>query len=86
MVFEGRDVTGLSPHRLLREGLSRSFQITNLFPGLSVEENVRLAVQARHAAHFSPWRDALAVREMHLTPAEALGHREFVLTRLYESA
>lgn len=43
--FDGVDVTGWSPHRLLRSGLARSFQITNLFFDLSVRENLRLASQ-----------------------------------------
>lgn len=45
--FGGKDVTGHSPHALARQGLARSFQITNLFLGLSVFENVRLACQSR---------------------------------------
>jgi branched-chain amino acid transport system ATP-binding protein len=43
--FEGEDVTGQSPHQLLASGLSRSFQITNLFFDLTVRENLRLAAQ-----------------------------------------
>lgn len=43
--FGGADVTGQSPDRLLKAGLSRSFQITNLFFELSVHENLRLAAQ-----------------------------------------
>jgi branched-chain amino acid transport system ATP-binding protein len=43
--FGGADVTGWPTHRLLRAGLSRSFQITNLFFELSVFENLRLASQ-----------------------------------------
>ncbi|MEE7447847.1 ABC transporter [Methylobacterium radiotolerans] len=70
--LDGREIAGLEPHAITRAGLGRSFQITNLFPGLSVEENVRLAVQARHAAHFSPWRDALAIREIADDTAELL--------------
>ncbi len=42
----GRDVTGLPPYALARLGLARSFQITNLFFGLTALENVRLACQA----------------------------------------
>jgi branched-chain amino acid transport system ATP-binding protein len=42
----GRDVTGLPPHALARLGLARSFQISNLFFGLTALENVRLARQA----------------------------------------
>ncbi|WP_457104293.1 branched-chain amino acid ABC transporter ATP-binding protein/permease [Methylobacterium sp. P5_C11] len=70
--LDGHEIAGLEPHAITRAGLGRSFQITNLFPGLSVEENVRLAVQARHPAHFSPWRDALAIREVADDTAELL--------------
>ncbi len=45
VLFEGRDVTGAPPHRMLAAGLARSFQITNLFFELSVRENLRLAAQ-----------------------------------------
>jgi branched-chain amino acid transport system ATP-binding protein len=47
VTFKGRDITGLSIARRARLGLGRAFQLTNLFPNLSVFENVRLAVQAR---------------------------------------
>ncbi len=43
--LEGRDITGLPTHRLTGMGLSRSFQITNLFPASTVYENLRLAAQ-----------------------------------------
>jgi branched-chain amino acid transport system ATP-binding protein len=46
VLFEGTDVTRLQPHQRLQRGLARSFQITELFWGASVHENVRLAVQA----------------------------------------
>lgn len=45
VLFEGEDVTGASPDRMLRAGLARSFQITNLFFELPVRENLRLAAQ-----------------------------------------
>ncbi|WP_026435953.1 ABC transporter ATP-binding protein [Acidovorax sp. JHL-9] len=45
----GQDLSGLSPSARTRAGLGRAFQLTNLFPGLSVLENVRLAVQATQA-------------------------------------
>jgi branched-chain amino acid transport system ATP-binding protein len=44
--LEGRDITGQPPYALARIGVARSFQITNLFFGLSALENVRLASQA----------------------------------------
>jgi branched-chain amino acid transport system ATP-binding protein len=43
--FEGRELTGAAPHRMLAAGLARSFQITNLFFELPVRENLRLAAQ-----------------------------------------
>lgn len=43
--FDGRELTGAAPHRMLAAGLARSFQITNLFFELPVRENLRLAAQ-----------------------------------------
>ncbi|MEO8676806.1 MAG: branched-chain amino acid ABC transporter ATP-binding protein/permease [Casimicrobiaceae bacterium] len=58
VMLDGRDLTGLPPHRIVAAGLARSFQITNLFPALTVEENVRLAVQAGDPSHFDGWARA----------------------------
>lgn len=49
----GRDVTGLAPHRIARLGLARSFQRTNVLPGLTAFENVRLACQAGRPGAFN---------------------------------
>jgi branched-chain amino acid transport system ATP-binding protein len=57
VVFDGEDVTDLSPHERVRRGMGRSFQITTLFDGLSVRENVRLAAQSTEDRGFSA-RDA----------------------------
>ncbi len=56
--LNGRTIAGLDPARICQAGLARSFQITNLFPDLSVEENIRLSAQARHASRFNAWRSA----------------------------
>ncbi len=64
VTLDGRDLSGLSASQRTRAGLGRAFQLTNLFPRLSVLENIRLAVQAtRDGAHrhglnlWSIWSD-----------------------------
>ena len=47
ILFNGKDITGLPPHKISRLGVSRSFQITSIFPELAVSENVRIALQSR---------------------------------------
>jgi branched-chain amino acid transport system ATP-binding protein len=64
--LSGEDVTGLPPYQINRRGLSRSFQVTNIFPRLSVWENIRCAVLWSLEYKYSFWRgiDGLAdVRE-----------------------
>ncbi|NIQ40041.1 MAG: ATP-binding cassette domain-containing protein [Proteobacteria bacterium] len=45
--FRGDDITGLAPHQIVKKGIGRIFQITNLFPELSVYQNIRVSVLAR---------------------------------------
>src|SRR5450432_4155107 len=59
ILLNGVDVTARSAPQRARAGIGRAFQLTNLFPNLSVLENVRLAVQARAGVHYEmtrPWR------------------------------
>jgi branched-chain amino acid transport system ATP-binding protein len=56
IVFKGRDITGSSPARIARMGLARSFQISAVFPHLSVRENVRVALQRKLGNSFHFWR------------------------------
>jgi branched-chain amino acid transport system ATP-binding protein len=51
--FEGQVITGLPPHRRAQLGISRTFQITNLFPSLSVQDNMVLALRGRSPRKFS---------------------------------
>lgn len=44
--FKGQDITGYPPHRIIKEGIARSFQILNIFNELPLFENIRIAVQA----------------------------------------
>ena len=55
IMLDGKPIHGLSPEAITQAGIGRSFQITNLFPALSVQENIRLAVQARHANRLNIW-------------------------------
>ncbi|MBV5270949.1 MAG: ATP-binding cassette domain-containing protein, partial [Afipia sp.] len=57
----GKPIAGHSPEEIAKAGIGRSFQITNLFPELSVGENIRLAVQARHPRRFDPFTNALSI-------------------------
>jgi len=47
VAFGGADITGLEPQLINRRGLAKTFQITNIFPGISVYDNVRVAAQSR---------------------------------------
>lgn len=69
--LNGNSLAGMSPSARTRAGLGRAFQLTNLFPNLSVLENVRLAVQAaRSGAHlrginlWSIWSDHKALTQL----------------------
>src|SRR5436309_6188395 len=53
--FKGEDITGLKPYEINRRGLSRSFQVTNIFPRLSVWENIRCAVLWSRGYRYSFW-------------------------------
>lgn len=58
ILFEGRDISGLPPHVISRLGLSRSFQLTNVFPELTVLENVWLGFNARAKVPWHPFARA----------------------------
>jgi len=56
ILLNGRSVVGLTPYAINRRGLSRSFQITNLFPRMSVAENLRISVMGRYGHRFTVFR------------------------------
>jgi len=55
--LRGENITGLRPFEINRRGLSRSFQVTNIFPRLSVWENVRCSVLWSKGYKYSFWRN-----------------------------
>lgn len=48
ITLDGKDITGLPPHKISRLGVSRSFQINNIFPEMTVQENVEVVLSAYH--------------------------------------
>ena len=58
IVFDDHDVTQLPLHQRARQGLVRSYQITSVFPHLSVQDNLALAILATQRSGFSFWRGA----------------------------
>ncbi len=63
VILRGQDITGTPPHRIAHLGLGRSYQITNIFPNLTVLENVRLAAQAMGNDNWKFWRSANAFQQ-----------------------
>ncbi len=68
----GKPIAGHSPEEIAEAGIGRSFQITNLFPELSVGENIRLAVQARHPRRFDPFTNALSIEAINRETDEVI--------------
>jgi branched-chain amino acid transport system ATP-binding protein len=84
ILFDGAEITGLSPDRISHRGIARSYQITNILPNATALENVRIAAQSRRhswslLAHHRAYRDIIASAEAVL---EAVG----LLSKAYELA
>jgi branched-chain amino acid transport system ATP-binding protein len=61
--FNGEEITGSRPATIARKGLVRSFQISAVFPHLTVLENVRIALQRRRGLSFDFWRSERTLKE-----------------------
>ena len=72
ITFKGRDITRALPADVARLGLVRSFQISSVFPHLTVLENVRIALQRRRGSSFDFWRQASALDRFNDRAAELL--------------
>jgi branched-chain amino acid transport system ATP-binding protein len=84
IVFDGGEITGLSPDRISHKGIARSYQITNILPNATTLENVRIAAQSRRhgwslLAHHRAYRDIIKKAEAVL---EAVG----LASKAYELA
>jgi branched-chain amino acid transport system ATP-binding protein len=58
IAFEGRDITALPPEARVKRGMARTFQITEVFPELSVADNIRVAVEIAAGFRLKPWLGA----------------------------
>ncbi len=77
--FAGHDITGHSPHVITRRGLAQSFQITSIFPRLSVLDSIKMAIVARmgrSANLLTRFQDRCAVRDEALEILEQVGLSE----------
>lgn len=75
ITYEGRDITRMKPAEIARLGLVRSFQISAVFPDLTVLQNVRVALQRKRGESFDFWRSA---RLLNRFDDEARGYVEEV--------
>ena len=89
ILYNGREITGSSPASIARMGLVRSFQISAVFPHLTVLENVRIALQRKRGASFDFWRSEGVLDELNAKARElidAVGLAEFTDTAAVELA
>jgi len=62
VVFDGLDITSHAPHERVSMGIARTFQITEIFPELSLRENLRIPVEAAAGLRLRPWLTRAASR------------------------
>jgi branched-chain amino acid transport system ATP-binding protein len=74
----GRDVTGWPSYRRAGLGMARTFQVTSLFPKLTVLDNVLLAIKGRRASKFVMWRFLSSYREVHGKAHDLLERAAFI--------
>jgi len=87
--FNGKEITGSRPAAIARTGLVRSFQISAVFPNLSVHENVRIALQRKQGHSMDFWRSEAKLSQFNARAGDlidAVGLTEFTNTRAGELA
>jgi branched-chain amino acid transport system ATP-binding protein len=85
--YNGKEITGSRPAAIARMGLVRSFQISAVFPHLTVLENVRIALQRKRGASFDFWRAERVLEQLNARARElieAVGLSEFTDTAAVE--
>ena len=88
ILYNGQDITHASPASIARMGLARSFQISAVFPHLTVLENVRIALQRKRGGSFDFWRPERVLNELNGRARELIdavglsGHEDSVAVEL----
>ena len=72
VIFRGRNITHQPVHKTIHYGIGRSFQITNIFPNLTVFENIRLACQAMGKDNFKFYRNADSFQDINQRTEEVI--------------
>lgn len=72
ILFNGEDITAMAPAHIARKGVIRSFQISAVFPHLSVLENVRIALQRKEGNNFHFWRSEKILNRLNQRAIELL--------------
>jgi branched-chain amino acid transport system ATP-binding protein len=87
ILFDGEDITGLRPNEVSHKAIARSYQITNILPGATVLENVRIAAQSRHHSwnlfrHHRSFVDIIARAEAVLAAVDLAGKADELAANL----
>jgi branched-chain amino acid transport system ATP-binding protein len=87
IVFNGEDITGLTPDKISQKGIARSYQITNILPNATVLENVRIAAQSRRHSwsmltHHAAFRDIIDKAETVLQSVNLAGKADELAANL----
>ena len=87
ILFNGEEITGLSPDRISHKGIARSYQITNILPNATAFENVRIAAQSRRHSwslltHYRSYRDVTEKAEAALAAVGLLGKSDDLAANL----
>lgn len=73
IIFDGIDITAEGPAQIARQGITRSFQISAVFPHLTVLENVRVALQRKVGTSYHFWKSKETLRPLNARALELLG-------------
>ncbi|MFZ6777647.1 ABC transporter ATP-binding protein [Undibacterium sp. Ji83W] len=72
ILFNGRDITSAKPAQIARQGIIRSFQISAVFPHLTVMENVRIGLQRKLGTSFHFWKSEQSLNQLNARAMELL--------------